>query len=372
MSHYNQNWDDLGQNIQDTIDRAVSSFDFQKLSQNIQGAVERAVQTERDRQDLKKLYSGTVGKYIKAFLKLLCGGLISLFGFLAVVGAMMAGLADTNDIVTFVFVILLLAGGCYLIHSGGATVKLLKRYKAYRRTLGSKTYCPLERLAGTVGKSQNFVRRDLQKMIRKDYFKQGHLNKEQTYFLSSHQSYQFFEQSRVQLEQQQKEKQQIAVNPAAEQLQEILNKGNSYIAQIRKCNDDIPGQEMSDKIFRIEMLVQRIFDRVKAQPEIVPDLKKLMEYYLPMTVKLLKAYADMDMQPVQGETIRASKLEIEKSLDTINYAFEKLLDDLFAETAMDVSSDISVLNTLLAQEGLTEDGLAKLRVHNEYEEKIGE
>ena len=64
----------------------------------------------------------------------------------------------------------------------------------------------------------------------------------------------------------------------------------------------------------------------------------------------------MDAQPVQGETILASKREIEGTLDTLNLAYEKLLDELFADTALDVSSDISVLNTLLAQEGLTGDG----------------
>lgn len=84
-----------------------------------------------------------------------------------------------------------------------------------------------------------------------------------------------------------------------------------------------------------------------------------MDYYLPMTVKLLNAYADMDTQPIQGETIQNSKREIEATLDTLTAAFEKLLDDLFEDTALDVSSDISVLNTLLAQEGLTEDALLK-------------
>ena len=69
----------------------------------------------------------------------------------------------------------------------------------------------------------------------------------------------------------------------------------------------------------------------------------------------------MDAQPVQGETIRASNKEIEDTLDTLNLAFEKLLDSVFEDTAMDVSSDISVLNTLLAQEGLTEDTLSKLK-----------
>ena len=80
-----------------------------------------------------------------------------------------------------------------------------------------------------------------------------------------------------------------------------------------------------------------------------------------MTVKLLSAYADMDAQPVQGENIQAAKREIEASLDTLNGAFEKLLDSIFKDTALDVSSDITVLKTLLAQEGLTEDELSKMK-----------
>ena len=64
---------------------------------------------------------------------------------------------------------------------------------------------------------------------------------------------------------------------------------------------------------------------------------------------------------MQGENIQNSKREIEATLDTLNLAFEKLLDQVFADTALDVSSDISVLNTLLAQEGLTEDELTKMR-----------
>ena len=141
----------------------------------------------------------------------------------------------------------------------------------------------------------------------------------------------------------------------------MLDRGNAFLREIRRCNDAIPGEQISAKISRMELIVRRIFERAEAHPEIVPDLKKLMDYYLPMTVKLLNAYAEMDAQPVQGETIRASKKEIEETLDTLNYAFEKLLDDLFQDAAMDVSSDISVLNTLLAQEGLTDDGFSNLK-----------
>ena len=74
---------------------------------------------------------------------------------------------------------------------------------------------------------------------------------------------------------------------------------------------------------------------------------------------LLEAYEQLDRQPVDGENIQTAKREIEATLDTLNTAFEKLLDDLFQDTMWDVSSDISVLNTMLAQEGLKEDGMKK-------------
>ncbi len=99
-------------------------------------------------------------------------------------------------------------------------------------------------------------------------------------------------------------------------------------------------------------------------------MNRLMDYYLPMTVKLLNAYEEMDSQPVQGENITSSKKEIEETIDTLNVAFEKLLDSIFEDRAMDVSSDISVLNTVLAQEGLTEDELTRMRKEAEKKNRL--
>ena len=107
------------------------------------------------------------------------------------------------------------------------------------------------------------------------------------------------------------------------------------------------------------MLIGRIFDRVEQNPQVVGETQKLMSYYLPTTLKLLEAYEELDRQPVQGENIATSKREIEETLDTLNTAFEKLLDSLFQETAWDVSSDISVLKMMLAQEGLGPDDFQK-------------
>ena len=370
MADFEQDLDDLGSRIQDIVDRAVNSRNFQSLSQTIFQVVyrtadsagktiQRTVENARNpappaRQNVNKLYGRTAGKKAGGVLRFAFGAWLSL--------GMIGALAWMTSAGMIAAALILLAGCVWLTCSGARTVAMLNRFKVYRRTLGQKTHCTLEKLAQCVGKSIPFVRRDLRLMIRKGLFLEGHLDREETCLITSDETYQYYEESRLQLEQRQRQeaadRNRELSSSRDPQVQEILDRGNAFVAQIRKCNDDIPGERISEKISRMELIVRRIFDRAEQHPEIVPDLKKLMDYYLPMTVKLLNAYADMDAQPVQGETILASKREIEATLDTLNLAFEKLLDDLFRDTAMDVSSDISVLQTLLAQEGLTEDEIS--------------
>ena len=120
---------------------------------------------------------------------------------------------------------------------------------------------------------------------------------------------------------------------------------------IRRCNDEIPGEEMSEKLDKLELLVTRIFDQVEMEPELAPDMHKMLNYYLPTTQKLLEAYRDLDKQNLELNNISKTKKEIEDTVDTINQAFEKFLDELFREKAWDIQTDISVLHTMLKQDG---------------------
>ena len=399
MARYNQDWDDLGRNIQDIVDRAVNSHDFQKLDQTIRQVIDKAVDVGSEAvrkaaengnrastkstggyqqakqaevvetKNIPVLYGNTGKKTTGGILKIVGGGLLSGLGLMILLSSVVFDMLVSGAVsVTFpvIFSLASLGGGVGLIGSGVGTLGKVSRFKAYRKALGQKTHCTLENLARSVGKSVKFVRREVRNMIDQGLFLQGHLDKEETRLITSDETYRNFEQSRLQLEER---KRQEAAAEAAKKMtfsrdarvQEVLDRGNAFLAEIRRCNDAIPGEEISEKISRMENIVGRIFDRAEEHPEIVPDLKKLMDYYLPMTIKLLNAYAEMDAQPVQGENIQASKREIEATLDTLNRAFEKLLDDLFRDTAMDVSSDISVLHTLLAQEGLTEDDFTRMK-----------
>jgi len=137
----------------------------------------------------------------------------------------------------------------------------------------------------------------------------------------------------------------------------ILEDGKNYLKTIRAINDQIPGDEMSDKLYKLESIMKKIFTQVEKKPECADDLRKFMNYYLPTTTKLLNAYVDLAKQPEAGENITKTKREIEDAMDVINAAFENLLDSLFQDMAWDISSDISVMKTMMAQDGLTESEL---------------
>lgn len=379
----NNEWDNWGRSIQELIDKAVNSQDYQELSRNIGKTIDKAfsassqavrrtansapknsayhynyttpkVTVEPKKETLPALYGNPNGETTKGILQTVFGGILAVaalglvipFGVLSIVGS-------AGFVVGFLAGGAALAGGTALLCSGISTLAKVSRFKVYLKALGTKTSITLERLSRSVGKNERFVRKELQKMIKQGLFLEGHLDNEQKNLITSDETFQEFERSRLELEQRKRSQAVQAAKSPDPKIQEVLDKGNAYVKEIRRCNDEIPGEEISAKIDRMEAIVRKIFERAEAHPEVIPDMKKLMDYYLPMTVKLLNAYADMDRQPVQGETIRKSKQEIDATLDTLNAAFEKLLDELFQDAAIDVSSDISVLNTLLAQEGLT-------------------
>ena len=122
-------------------------------------------------------------------------------------------------------------------------------------------------------------------------------------------------------------------------------------------NDNIPGEEISAKLFRLENLLKEIFEGLKEHPEQRHQMRKFMDYYLPTTLKLVEAYEEFDELSAQGQEIREAKAEIEKTLDTINSAFEELLNRMFRATAYDVTTDAQVLQTMLAKEGLAGQGI---------------
>lgn len=287
-----------------------------------------------------------------------------IFLVITLIGSVITAFDVVSGLIIGIFAVAFISFAV-MTYVGVDMVRTVGRFRQYVSVLRDREFCDIKEIASATGRDVRKVLKDVKKMITKGWFCQGHLDeKESCLMVSEHAWNQYTAlmedmKQRKAEEQAAQKKMQEEYDRLSPEVQKIVQAGDEYVRRIKAANDAIPGEVISAKISRMELLVDRIFDRVEQNPDSVNDMRRMMDYYLPTTMKLLEAYEELDAQPVQGENIISSKKEIEDTIDTLNIAFEKLLDSLFQDTAWDVSSDISVLHTMLAQEGLTEDGLKK-------------
>jgi len=239
---------------------------------------------------------------------------------------------------------------------GGVTMKGRgARFKKYIQVLNGKMQADTSDLAHAVNRSENFIRKDLKKMINAGWFKQGRLTGDQKTLIVCQGVYEEYQANQQQIFEAQHRQEEIQRmhDQLPVQAREIIQKGEDFIKEIHGNKVAISEYDLTIKLSHLESILKKIFKRVEKHPEVVPMMRKMMDYYLPTTIKLLQAYVQLDKQAIQGANILSAKTEIEGSIDTLMLAYEKLLDDLFEDIMLDVSTDISVLNTMLAQDGLT-------------------
>lgn len=137
-------------------------------------------------------------------------------------------------------------------------------------------------------------------------------------------------------------------------LDAFILEGRRAVSEMERLNDNIADPEISLRISRLTELTGKIFAHVTANPRKLSRARKFVNYYVPTTIKLLNAYDRMGSQGIEGENIGGTMRKIEDMLDTIVIAFEKQLDNLFSEEAMDISADITVLEDMIEREGFSE------------------
>lgn len=406
----NQDYNNLGDIVSSIVDEAISSMDFDQLNKNITGSIQSVfdelnidvnIQSEeqrRKKEDYIKYKRGgnrtaeTIarletekknrprrlvpinppGYILGPLLKIFGIGGIGLNGFIISIILIMflTGAFQLGEalIVLAVFIPFLLLG-IFMFRKGKTIKDRVNRFRNYMRTIGDRSFVKVIELARAIGRDEDYVIKDLEDMIDKHFFPHGHMDYQRTHLMLDDESYKQYMESqnayeeRVKAQQRKAEaargvpegvKKAFSTDDISDpELAKAMEEGNTYMYRIRHANDLIPDEEITEKLDRMEELIRQIFDVLKKRPDQLPKLRKFMKYYMPTTLKLVSVYQELDAQPVEGENIKASKMEISETFDTINLAYEKLLDSFFETAAMDVSSDISVLETMFAQEGLT-------------------
>lgn len=381
------NFRDLGDMVVDRVTDTVRTVSS-RVEQAVTGAVngnytekyakatrERQQEREQREQTVRKALQAkrpapfrTVGRISSVLYKVFGGIGIGVTSILCTVFLGLGiGLGGGWWVALF-WIALLLLGFVAMLRTGVGQKSRLNRAKKYVELAGHNQYINLEDLALQTGRPERFVRKDVKKMLKLGLFPEGHLDQKESCLMLNDRIYQEYltlEKQRRVLEREQKAQEKTreqkepspAVEPvetkrAENELEAMISQGQDCIRRLRDMNDSIPGEEISAKLFRLENLLKEIFEGLKEHPEQLQQMKKFMNYYLPTTLKLVAAYREFDGMSAQGEEILEAKAEIEKTLDTINKAFEELLNRMFRETAFDVTTDAQVLQSMLAREGL--------------------
>ena len=291
------------------------------------------------------------------------------------------------------FIAIMFGGSAIMLRKGIVEKNRLSRMKRYLALFADKMYVNIADLAQSVGKSTKYILKDVKKMLALGFFPEGHLDKKETCLMLDDNTYREYlrlekERKAYELEHGTANAQTASAQASAgvnnstgtqsssanstvdsqgasaaantnPELQEMIREGQEYIRKLHELNDLIPGEVISAKMDRMEGLLKEIFERLEEDPTQMSQMHKLINYYLPTTIKLLQSYADFDDISAPGEDVIKAKAEIEKTVDIINEAFTELLNKLFQATVFDVTTDAQVLQTMLAKEGLTKNDFSE-------------
>ena len=295
--------------------------------------------------------------------KVTWGGILGAIGAWKLLGTLdMLSYAGTFSILKNIIIYGAFLGiGIYQFVKGKNYINRANRYSRYMKLLEHKQFASVEELAGAVAKSARTVVKDLEFMIEQKWFLEGRMDEKKSQFMLTdkvYEQYKLAEQGRVLREQEELEKQKIEKDPVQKEVMHLVTEGNRYVKEIRRLNDEILGADISNQLDKIEEIITSIFEIVKRKPEKRAELRKLMQYYLPMTVKVVTSYRDFENEKIPSRQLEESKKEIRETLDKVIMAFEALREKIFQEEVLDVSTDLDVLETMMSQEGLIKDGIS--------------
>lgn len=248
------------------------------------------------------------------------------------------GYAD--EMVPLLACLMFMAGGIALMVNGIGGRGRSERYVNYLAYIGANREVDLARMAAAFDVSVRKLCKDLRHMLAKGILPTGYLDLAEGKLYLTEMGYRAPEPEKEPTEEEKEE--------------QDAQREDAILQEIRQVNDDIPDEEMSAKIDRIEEITGKILDYQKKHPNRQGQLRTFLNYYLPTTLKILRAYAQLEAQGIEGENISAAKARIESMMDQVVAGFEKQLDKLFQDDAMDIAADVEVLENMLKKDGLSD------------------
>lgn len=268
----------------------------------------------------------------------------SLFSFLGL-GNILGG-GSLSEVVTMftLSASFVVSGGCLLLIPRSLSLQEAKKIR-FCNVVGTRKVMKLADMAATLGIPFPQLVKELQRHLDKGLFPGGYIDHARKLLVVSAEGVDF---TALEVESSTDKPDSFGAQPDSRR---------DMLAKIRIVNKRIADQSVSKKVQRIEEITALILEAVERDPAKERKIGVFMSYYLPTTLKIITAYEQFEEQGVRGENLLAAMRDIENILDHLVSGFERQLDLLFENDVLDISSDISVLESMLAKDGLTDNGL---------------
>ena len=230
-----------------------------------------------------------------------------------------------------------LAGGIAMFAAGQRMKRRSARIARYLAVMGERGYISVEELCTVTGKSCKKIESDLDYMVEKGLLGAGaYLDSGRGIFFRSANAFADYANETA-------KKENVTPKEANEGYAGALR-------AIRSANDRIADPVLSEKIDHLETVAGKIFREVEEHPEKQQQAATFLNYYLPTTLKLLDSYAKFEEAGIEGENLSRAQERIEETMDALIKGFDKQLDDLYRNEAMDIDSDIRVMENMLRRD----------------------
>ena len=229
------------------------------------------------------------------------------------------------------------AGGVAMLVAGQRMKRRSARVARYLAVMGKRGYIAVDELCAVTGKSRKKIESDLDYMVEKGLLGAGaYLDSGRGIFFRSADAFADYANATA-------KKENVTPKEANEGYAGALR-------AIRSANDRIADPVLSEKIDHLETVAGKIFREVEEHPEKQQQAATFLNYYLPTTLKLLDSYAKFEEAGIEGENLSRAQERIEETMDALIKGFDKQLDDLYRNEAMDIDSDIRVMENMLRRD----------------------
>ena len=362
-----------GNQIMDSVDAHISSGDFKGLSREIRDITSGGAPLSDSFKDkAQKINAGNHAdqkrhvrypdtfseKAVNKTKETLKKGVFLVLAVIFILAAIIffaAGALGARICFVFGIVFVLLIIYCfYRVRTINRIKKAYAFLPGYAGVIGDRVWCEVATLAHRNRQKPEDTIKTIEILIRTGCMPAARLSKDNKILFMTAEAYHSYTQEQESARDRNEEKlrKEQALPPS---VQDLIREGERYVTKIRAYNAAIPGKEFSQQLDQLEACTRNVFELVREDPANAQNLQRMLDYYLPTTDKMLRAYVDLEKRRIPDQSnaeIEETQQEIEEAICTINAAFTKLLNDLIRTRSWDVRSDISAMETMMKQDGL--------------------